>query len=96
MLAIRIDGRNRDLLFFTTPALWDDWPFLPLVRRLGPKLEAGLLYDKPRSRESTGQPTTVFLCNMFALPPTEDDFLALPRESFDSAEAVYAAGWRVD
>jgi hypothetical protein len=30
------------------------------------------------------------------MPPTERAFLALPKETFDSAEEIYAAGWRVD
>jgi hypothetical protein len=33
---------------------------------------------------------------LFALPPSFDEFLALPKEVFDSAEEVSAAGWLVD
>ena len=39
---------------------------------------------------------TVFLANLFALPPDLADFLALPREAFDTPEQVLSAGWRVD
>jgi hypothetical protein len=30
------------------------------------------------------------------LPRTEEQFLALPRETFDTPEEIAAAGWRVD
>lgn len=33
---------------------------------------------------------------MFALPPDFAAFLALPKEVFDGAEELAAAGWRVD
>jgi hypothetical protein len=43
-----------------------------------------------------GYGSTVFLVNLFDLPPTLAGFLALPRRAFDSAEEVFDAGWRVD
>ncbi len=89
--------RARNLLFLATPALWPAWPFLPLVRRLpGREEECGLLYDVLHLSGRTGYSASVFLVNLFALPATEEEFLALPRETFDSPEEVYAAGWRVD
>jgi hypothetical protein len=38
--------RQRNLLFMTRPALWPQWPFLPLVRRRpGRADECGVLCD---------------------------------------------------
>jgi hypothetical protein len=89
--------RRRNLLFLTTPRLWPEWPFLPLVRRsLGREVEYGLLYDVYRHRGRTGYGATVFLCNYFLRPDRDEDLLALPREVHDTAEEVFAAGWRVD
>jgi hypothetical protein len=42
-----------------------------------------------------GYSATVFRANVFCLP-AHDALLTLPREVFDTAEEVYAAGWRVD
>ena len=96
MPVTKIAGRTRDLLFFSTPAMWEDWPFLPIIRRTEDSMEPGLLYDCPSLRTRLGESITVFLCNLFQLPESEDDFLALPRQSFSSVEEMYAAGWRVD
>jgi hypothetical protein len=38
----------------------------------------------------------VFLCNLFLLPRTLEEFIALPKEVYDTPEEVYDAGWRVD
>src|SRR5262245_39679733 len=73
------------------------WPFLPLVRRRpGRPEECGLLYDLYRLSGRTGYSATVWLCNLFDLPPTEERLLALPKEVYDRAEEVYEADWRVD
>ena len=94
----RIDGdRIRNLLFFSTPALWERWPFLPLVRRHPDKEEeCGLLCDVLGLTGTTGYSATVIACNLFLVPPDLDDLLALPKEVFDLPEEVYSAGWRVD
>ena len=49
-----------------------------------------------RAADLTGFSSAVVLTNLFLLPPTLDEFLALPREVFDSAEEVADAQWRVD
>jgi hypothetical protein len=49
-----------------------------------------------RSLGLTGLSATVFVANMFALPATLTEFIALPHETFDSDEEVAAAGWCVD
>lgn len=85
----------RHRLFFTTPALWSFWPFLPVVRRTGEE-ELGVLFDARTVLERTGYSATVFLCNLYLLPPTVDEFLALPQENFDDVEELFEAGWRVD
>jgi hypothetical protein len=90
-----IDGRERTVLFVSTPALWPLWPYLPVVRRSHGAEELGVVFDA-RAAGLTGYSTTVFLTNLFALPPTFAAFLALPHETFDGAEELAAAGWRVD
>lgn len=88
--------RARNLLLLSTPALWPVWPFLPLVRRCGGGEQFGLLYDGFHLTGRPGSSATVFLCNLFEIPAREADFLALPREAYDTAEEIYAGGWRVD
>jgi hypothetical protein len=89
--------RQRHLLYLSTPVLWPAWPFLPLVRRHpGQEEECGLLFDLLGLAGRDGAQTTVYLSNLFLAPPELEDFLTLPREVFDTHEAVYAAGWRVD
>jgi hypothetical protein len=84
------------VLFLTTPALWPHWPFLPVVRRSGGEEELGVVFDARGACELTGYSATVFATNLFALPKTLNEFLALPHESFDTAEELAAAGWCVD
>ena len=89
--------QSRNLLFFTTPALWEQWPFLPLVRRK-PDMEeqCGLLCDVLGLGGPTGFAATVVICNLFLVPPGLDELLALPHEVFDLPEEIFTAGWRVD
>ena len=86
----------RQLLFVTTPALWPAWPFLPVVRRTRGQEELGVMFDVVGTAGRTGFGSTVFLGNLFALPERLDEFLVLPRETFDAAEELLAAGWGVD
>lgn len=88
-------ARDRTAWFLGTPTLWPAWPFLPLVRRSQGRLELGVMIDS-RSLGLTGRSATVFLANLLALPVTLNEFLALPHETFDSAEEVAGAGWCVD
>jgi len=79
------------------PHLWPAWPFLPLVRRHdNGDFDCGLLYDFCGTSGRTGYRATVFVANLLFAPRTEEGLLALPREVFDTAEEVVAAGWRVD
>lgn len=88
-------ARNRTVLFLTTPELWPNWPFLPVVRRTNGREELGVVFDA-RSARLTGFSAAVFLTNLFTLPPDLEQFLALPKEVFDGAEEVFEGGWRVD
>ena len=88
-------ARDRTVLFLSSPTLWPAWPFLPVVRRSRGTEELGVVFDA-RSARLTGYSATVFACNLFALPATFEAFLALPHETFDSAEELAAAGWCVD
>jgi hypothetical protein len=97
MTTTTLTEKARNLLFLSTPNLWGVWPFLPLVRRrAGQDEEYGVLYDALHADNTPGFSATVFLANLFALPSTEQELLALPREVFDSAEEIFTAGWRVD
>ena len=88
--------RDRTVLFVANPALWPAWPFLPVVRRSRRREELGVLFDARHACGLTGFSATVFLTNLFDLPQDLHQFLALPRESFDSAEELSQAGWQVD
>src|SRR5689334_452688 len=93
----RLVGRARDLYFFRSPSLWPQWPFLPVVRhRPGGEPDLGVLYDFAHTSGRTGYGCTVFVCNLFQLPGTEEGLLALPKEVFDSFEELSDAGWSVD
>ncbi len=87
---------GRHLLFLSTPALWPAWPFLPLVRRAVGAEEHGLLFDAAAVGLPADRRFAVYRGNLFLLPASLAEFLALPCERFDSAEAAYAARWRVD
>ena len=49
-----------------------------------------------RAARLTGYSATVFKTCLFLLPPTFEQFLALPRDTFDDAEELLDAGWVVD
>lgn len=54
---------------------------VPLADELEPKL---------------GFSASVFFCNLFMLPSTVAEFLDLPHETYDTAEELADANWRVD
>ena len=89
-------ARLRQLLFLREPRLWPRWPVLPVVRRAAGVLQFGLLFDARGAAGTYGYSATVFRTNLFVLPATAAALLALPKEVYDTAEEVYAAGWRVD
>jgi hypothetical protein len=90
-------AEQRDLILFRNPKLWPTWPLLPIVRRkVDGEVECGVLYDLVGTGGPCGYSAAVFLTNLFTLPRTLDHFLALPKEVFDTAEEIAAAGWVVD
>ena len=94
-----VDCRDRpkNLEFLATPSLWEHWPYLPLVRRNpGKEEECAVLCDVLGMIGMPGYSATVFFCNLFLMPSSLDEFLALPKEVYDTPEEIYAAGWRVD
>ena len=89
--------RQRNLLFLTCPQLWPNWPMLPLVRRReGQPEELGLLCDVMGLCGRPGYSATVFFGNVFLMPSTLEELLALPHETYDTAEELHTAGWCVD
>jgi len=95
---IPVDNTHaRTLYFLEHRDRWPHWPFLPVVRRRpGHDTELGLVFDALHACDLAGYSATVFLTNLFLIPATLKQFLALPRETFDSAEELAQAGWRVD
>jgi hypothetical protein len=88
---------RRNLLYFRQPKLWPTWPFLPVIRRhQDGNFECGVLYDFRGTSGPCGYSATVFLTNLFFVPRTLEDLLALPKEVFDTAEEIAAACWMVD
>ena len=88
-------AQERTLLFLITPTLWPAWPFLPVVRRTRGVEELGVVFDS-RAAGLTGFRATVFRTNLFLLPPSFEQFLALPHDTFDGVEELANSGWAVD
>ena len=59
-------------------------------------MDLGVLYDFRGTSGRLGYSSTVFLANLLLLPGTEEEFLALSKEAFDTPEEVAVAGWTVD
>jgi hypothetical protein len=90
------DPLARHRLILATPARWPLWPFLPVVRRCRGEEELGVLFDALHAAGRAGYSATVWFTNIFTLPTTLAEFLALPREVYDSVDELVAAGWRAD
>ncbi len=88
----------RDMAFMSTPSSWPIYPFLPLVRRsaVGDCQQLGVLYDAVGDADLYGYSATVFLTNLFTLPQTQADFLALPKYVYDTLDELVHDGWVVD
>lgn len=83
------DLRAMELRFMKSPDEWPRWPILPL-QKIGTPREYGFLLAQE------GFLTTLFRANFFALTPGWDPGKHEPKEIFESIEALYEAGWRVD
>jgi hypothetical protein len=89
--------RQLTVLFLSNPRLWSHWPFLPMIRRKpGRENELGLVFDALHAADLPGLSCTVYLSNLFMLPSTLEEFLQLPRETYDTPEEVADALWTVD
>jgi hypothetical protein len=87
----------RDLYYFGHPDFWPLRPFLPVRRaRDAEPDQLGLLYDARGASGTYGHNCTVFLVNIFELPPTEAAFFQLPRCVYDTFNALADDGWVVD
>ena len=88
----------RDLIFLSTPSLWTVHPYLPVIRRAarGDCQQLGVMYDAIGVSGLYGFSATVFLANVFTLPQTEADFLALPKCVYDTLDELVNDGWVVD
>lgn len=90
------DDLARQRLFLTNPGLWPIWPFLPVVRRGEQGQELGVMFDARTVCGLMGYSASVLLTNVFMMPRTIAEILALPREVFDSTEELLENGWRID
>ncbi len=55
-----------------------------------------MVFDARSVCGRTGFSACVFLTNVFALPPTIDEFFLLSRQACDSADELFDGGWQVD
>src|SRR5687767_5591973 len=88
--------RARSVFYIVRPGLWPAWPLLPVVRRTRGREELGVMVDLRGTTGRTGYSATVFLTNLFEVPPCERALLALPREVYDTPDEVVSAGWEID
>jgi hypothetical protein len=88
--------RARSVFYIARPGLWPVWPLLPVVRRSRGREELGVMVDLRGTTGRTGFGATVFLANLFEVPLCGRVLLMLPREVYDSADEVVAAGWQID
>jgi len=58
-------------------------------------MEYGVLYDAVNTSGLFGFSSTVFMANLYMLPKTEAEFLALPKHVYDSPEELAEDGWFV-
>jgi hypothetical protein len=90
--------RRRHLALIGNPERWPCYPFLPMRRVVEAATEhdLGVLYDLWGLRRIPGFSATVFRVNLLMLPATEEGWLEVPREVFDTFDELFEAGWRVD
>ena len=88
----------RDLVFLSTPSLWAQHPFAPVIRRsaAGDCQQLGVLYDAVGASGRYGYSATVFLTNIFTLPNTEAELFELPKIVYDTLDELVDDGWVVD
>lgn len=81
----------RDIDMIKNVADWPAWPYLPIKR------PAKVWGQWPECRTICAEePLTVIEVGMYGLPKTREEFDALPRQKYESAEAIVADGWVVD
>src|SRR5271154_5306466 len=97
LVTTKLSAHARNMLFLTDPSRWQMWPFLAVVKRLPGQPEIfGVLFDAMGANDLPGYSATVFLTNLFVMPPHLDEFLALPKEVYDTRDELAAAGWSID
>lgn len=81
-----------DGAFIRHVELWPHYPLLPIKRHIadedGPECCLLLATAEPWS--------TVYACNLFALPKTVSELRKMNKYTYPSVEALLADGWRVD
>lgn len=71
---------------------WPRWFFLPVKRWVGHDLQCGVLH---RQHPGPVRPQVV-RANIFNLPQTREEFLALPKHDYGSFDSLLDDGWEVD
>lgn len=86
----RQKASDRDVEMMLNPLRWPRWPWLPVKRYLGGRMECGLLY--------ADDSTEVILGNLYALEPGLKTLAerGLASKKYESVDALVADGWEVD
>ena len=88
----------RDLMFVSTPSLWSLHPYLPVIRRSAAGDHQQLRRRLRRPRRN--RPVRILINgparNLFAMPETEAELLALPKIVYDTYDELLDDGWVID
>ena len=88
------EAATKKLLRNPNPRIWPHYPYLPMTKKMGYRPACHI--DNPKGIVLAGNPTIVRLVNLFLLPDTLIEFLALPFEEYLSVEDLIRDGWLVD
>ena len=69
---------------------WNTWPFCPVMKKGEKDIDNvyGVIHVENL--------TTIKKANLFILPPTKQEFLALDGWTYDTVEKMVTDGWEVD
>ena len=77
-----------DLQMIQSPLDWPSYPFLPIKRYHNHNIETAVLW--------TGSLLKATAANIWDLPKTKEEFIALPGITYQSVESMLADKWIVD
>ncbi len=77
------------------PLHWCRYPFLP-IRRDVANSEDGFPYECALLMATSTPWSIAIVCNLFMMPKTMHELLAMKKYRYASTESLLADGWRVD